>query len=669
MPPIRLTAPTALVLLSMLVLAAPVFADTEGTWPARGYQARACGFDMNRNGTFGEPEDCRVCDGVTADPDGDGVAEDIFYVDCDAGADNPSCGAPGNPCRTIEYAWNTRGDGPGDGAEDIVCFRGTCTTLLNFSPPAGGLPDAPDGPPYYTVPASGSQERDWQYPKNPTMLVGWDFDGDGVYPPVDPGETSVIFGNGRSRAFRLDSDTDYLEMGHFVVREYGVNTNVADSGFVRFGPSPGELTHQVFHDLRLNAINRDRRITSETILINLFPTNAVPQWLLFDNLDVPNNGQWFARGAGYDPDPGEPEPREMGPFRFINITRTSHSCNFSACGSDAASTGFKLWSYMSGFEILDSVWDGNVGAWQPKPNGGPPGTAFVFVDACSRDWLVRNNEVIDHKLPFRIKSFASGACDGAGVARSVDDVVFDANYVRNTYAPYTTGDHGVRIEPGGGAAGEWVEDVWITNNVMTSATGWEAAIWSYAGHNNATPPGQITIANNTFHGDINRHAAIVLGHIEGSDQAFPQQNYLIENNIIGGFVPGSQADLAIYTTFNATGLVSNHNIFDVEAEFVWNDGPRRGLASWRTVSGEDGDSRLCDAALANPAGGDFSLLPGDVCALDRGEAGNFTPAKDLDGHARPQGAKIDIGADELAPGLFCDGFESGDSAAWSAESP
>src|SRR5262245_52206611 len=86
-----------------------------------GYLSRPCGFDMNRNGIFGEAADCHVCDGKTTDPDGDGVAEDLSYVDCEAGVDSPDCGAPGKPCRTLAEAWR-KVDGPGDGAEDIVCF-------------------------------------------------------------------------------------------------------------------------------------------------------------------------------------------------------------------------------------------------------------------------------------------------------------------------------------------------------------------------------------------------------------------------------------------------------------------------------------------------------------------------------------------------------------------
>ena len=52
---------------------APLFADEP-----RGYTARPCGFDMNRNGILGEPADRLVGDGATADPDGDGVNEDFF---------------------------------------------------------------------------------------------------------------------------------------------------------------------------------------------------------------------------------------------------------------------------------------------------------------------------------------------------------------------------------------------------------------------------------------------------------------------------------------------------------------------------------------------------------------------------------------------------------------
>ncbi len=63
--------------------------------------------------------------------------EDLIYVDCDGGSNFNYCGPPGfRPCATIEYAWDTVADGPDDGAEDIVCFTGTCRPA-QFSFPRG----------------------------------------------------------------------------------------------------------------------------------------------------------------------------------------------------------------------------------------------------------------------------------------------------------------------------------------------------------------------------------------------------------------------------------------------------------------------------------------------------------------------------------------------------
>ncbi len=59
----------------------------------KGYVPRPCGFDMNRNGVIGEPADRLVGDGKTADPDGDGVNEDILYVDANAGNDETGDGS------------------------------------------------------------------------------------------------------------------------------------------------------------------------------------------------------------------------------------------------------------------------------------------------------------------------------------------------------------------------------------------------------------------------------------------------------------------------------------------------------------------------------------------------------------------------------------------------
>ena len=145
--------------------------------PARGYQSRPCGFDLNHNGVIGEPADCNLCDASqvsgkivanTVDPDGDGIEEDLIYVDCDGGSNFSYCGRPGfRPCGSIEYAWDEIADGPSDGAEDIVCFTGTC------KPDEFRFPEAFNGVPgHWTKSKSGSETRDWQY-STESCHVGW----------------------------------------------------------------------------------------------------------------------------------------------------------------------------------------------------------------------------------------------------------------------------------------------------------------------------------------------------------------------------------------------------------------------------------------------------------------------------------------------------------------
>jgi len=639
----------AFALFSISVLGAP---------PPRGYLPRACGFDLDHDGIVGEAEDCHVCDGITTDPDGDGIDEDLIYIDCSAGTDVPTCGAPNAPCRSIHYAYSSRVDGPGDGAEDILCFRGVCTTEDLISPPFGGVPG------FYTVPASGSEVRDWRYPSNPTRLLGWDSDGDGEYPPFDTDDVAIIDGAaGKTRLFRLNVATDYFEMAHFTVKDYGRFTTAENTGFLSWGPNGGLVEVQSFHDLELISLNQDRATTSFVSVVNLFPVNAVPQWIAFENWRVTDNGQWFARGSGYDHTP------DMGPFRFANISRTAHSCDFSVCNTNAGSTVFKLWGYLSGVEILDSVWDANVRNWEPKPEGGPSGSTFVFPTPCTRDWMVRNNEVLDYKIAFNIEGVATGFCENA-VARSVDEIHIDGNFVRNTYEPWRFGDYAVRISGGGNDPGEVVEDVYFTNNVMESTTGWEADVWSYAGHDTASPTGTIVIANNTFFSNVNRHGAIVIGNVEGSDKAFPHQKYVVVNNIFGGFISttNGEKDLILRTTYPVTQLVSDFNVFDTNGEFVWNKGTRSTLAGWRASTSQDAASRLCTPLFVDGAVGNRHLLPEDSCAKNFGVTTVYAP-RDIDGDVRPQLGPPDIGADEVTGDLFADGFETGDTARWSLSVP
>ncbi|NJL29799.1 MAG: M24 family metallopeptidase, partial [Thermoanaerobaculia bacterium] len=627
-------------------------------YPQRGYQPRACGFDMNRNGIRGEAEtDCNVCDGTTADPDGDLTNEDLIYVNCGTGTDTATCGSPANPCRTIRHAWMVRANGAGeDGIEDIVCFTGVCTTEEAIGPRFVG---SIFFPPTYSVPASGSEAIDWLYPKNPTMLVGWDTDNDGRYPPVDTDDIAVLDGSaGLQRAFEIDSG-GYLEMAHFTVRNYGRFTTNSQTGFLRFERSIAtDFTY--IHDLRLEGINQDRAATTGVVTFNFFSGTAPTRWVQFSNILASNNGGWFGRGES------SPSAPDAGPVRWQNVTRTLHGCDVAACGSSNASApGFRLWGAISGIEILDSVWDANLAAWQPNTMGGPTGARFVSAAQCSRNWTIRNNFILDHKLTLEVQGYSEGFCDGAG-ARPVDNVVFDANEVRNTYEPWIGGDQGVQILEGGAVEGEVVGRVEITNNFFSSTAGWEAAVWVRSGHLTLPTPTSILIANNTMYGDINRYGAIVIGNVAGADYPFVPQNVEIKNNLIGGL---DSDDFNVVTTYAPSSWSANNNVFDPVASFKWVSGTQPTLANWRTASGGDAASRTCFPALVHSPSGNFHLSVSDTCAVDHGIALGVGTPIDIDNEVRGEAGAWDVGADERGPLIFVDGFESGGTGAWTTTVP
>jgi hypothetical protein len=72
-----------------------------------------------------------------------------------------------------------------------------------------------------------------------------------------------------------------------------------------------------------------------------------------------------------------------------------------------------------------------------------------------------------------------------------------------------------------------------------------------------------------------------------------------------------------------------------------------GWQAYRTATGQDTHSRFADPRLRHPASGDLHLRPGSP-AIGAGLAVSprWVGHHDIDGQARVQGARIDIGADE-----------------------
>jgi len=557
----------------------------------RGYTARACGLDMNRNGIIGEAADCNVCDGTTTDVDGDGQIEDLYYVDSVSGTDNGSCGASSSPCMTISYTIDNRVDGPGTGQEDIVCIQGTFTENIdNLKSGIAG---------FYTINATGSQATNFQYPDNPFMIVGWDTDNDGSYPPFDTDETAVIDGSsvGSTAAFSNGTNSDsYWELAHFTVQDF------ANRGFMSPGRSSTPVSHIYSHDIELLRMVKGKQVNpgGQFRAYNLFTGQL--DWFANVNMKFTDQGGLFARG----------EPTVATNWRWQNMTVL-----FSGlAGNDVM--GFKLWGLLTGVEVLDSIWDAQPDLW--NPDAGSPGSSAVAAAQCSQDWVIRNNEFIDFTFGILLQPFASGAC----TSRGMTGTIIDQNRIGNTYDPWSGGPAGILILHGGNA-GNTVEDVTITNNFIwdTTANTYETCIETRAGSDTGPNPGTITIAGNTCFGDF-ADAAFELD----SRTSFPKQDYVFKNNIIAGAPNGRN----VKTDYVVTNWVADGNVFDPDAS--------------ESSSLTYGSSVSCAPIFVNSAIGDFHLTAADSCAINSGIDITAITTKDLDGETRSS-TSPDSGADEV----------------------
>ena len=496
----------------------------------------------------------------TVDPDGDGIEEDLIYVDCDSGSNFAYCGKPGfKPCRTIGYAWDNIADGPGDGAEDIVCFTGTC------NPDAFRLPEAYNGVPgYWTKPKTGSESRDWQFPDNPAMLVGWDTDNDGEYPPFDSDDTSVLDGMGIETAFKLNTHVgnSYFEMAHFLVRDYGTHTPDVDGGhFVVMFEVAKNSTHGHLHDLSLQRINKGARLKNPNITFPWFASSK-SAYIALINIESLEEGSYTVRGNASLT--GE---SIAGPWRFQNMTVTAHGCNKAACGSRAWKTGWKLWGWVDGIEILDSLLDANVSKWSPSTVNG------IVINGHTRDWDIVNNELIDWSVA--IKADGKLPEQYTFAKRYTDDIVLSHNLIRNS-----RWDQNISIlVDGSGGNDEAVKDLWILNNILTSSLKPKAFVHINQGNTEGPNVTNIRIFNNTMFGKT-------LDGIKVADPGTPFrfQRLHIKNNIFAGLPAGSKN---IKLDYALDYLKSDHNAFDASAIFVLAGMELSSIPDWRAITGGD----------------------------------------------------------------------------------
>ncbi len=604
--------------------------------PGIGYAARACGFDLDDDGVPGEPEDCRVCNGRDADPDGDGVAEDLVYVDCDRGVDAPLCGPATSPCRTLDFAFAERTDGAADCAEDIVCFRGGCRPE-NLQPRVSGVPRVRSDP--------SAVAPVFEYPADPAMLVGWDQDGDGAYPPYDAGDRSVLDGSGLQRALRLNSDWDnrHFEIAHFSARGYN-QTLDGEGGFLKPAFAGIHPSHLYVHDLSLRDINRGSMAPSGAIVFDLFHSQGLRHFAV-ENVEALDAGGYFARGT-----PGD-GPTEAGPWRFRRLTVTGHGCEHN-CPPAALFSVFKLWGWLGGVEIERSSFDCNPEAWGSGPCIG------ITAAQCSRRWRVADNTLIDFFAPLKVQGAAHGFCDGAA-ARRVDDVVFERNRLwlrspRQENAVFVTID----ADGGGESVRATAEDITISDNVMHASPGVPInTCFVYLGGNHeAENPGTIRYTNNTCYGvSVFDFGAYRLEQVF----AFPHQRFVFRNNVLAG---RREVNTNFSVAFPPRFFDLDSNTYDPAGNYVWL-GQSGGFSWWQSRSSGDRSSTRCRPSFVDGPLGDLRLRLIDDCAQARGVP-LLDVGFDVEGERRL--GTWDRGADEvrLDPSAFVLGSRFGLAAEW-----
>lgn len=592
-----------------LAVSAPVYVSDSAVFSAneRGYNSRACGFDFNRNGVRGEAGDCRVCDGITADPDGDGISEDLLYIDSVAGNDGTATGAPGLPFKTIAAAM-AAADGPGDGAEDILCLFGTFTEAVT------GTQSGVAG--QYTL---GS----FNYPSHPFGIYGWDRDKDGVYPPLDTDDLAVVDGQQvLDRGLTLTARSQ-VEIAHLTFRGFRDPAAVG-GGFLSLSGA-SQLIH--LHDLQIEKINdglaEHAVATRYTFYIN---TSTVSHFALLNSKFTSNGARfWQEFSSNYG-----------AASNFLVEGNTVQLNTAPSSGRIFMVRAVDQMNIRRNEFSLDSTNGWNL------TSGSEYFHAFQTV-GCTTRLSIEQNNFIGLSGGLEVAFSSVGVCTPSVTQ---DDIVFDSNRVEIHFVRRDGNMLSNAILDGStDSATNTIEDVRITNNYFINKSSGQAdsCIWVNAGNSTALNPGTIVIAGNTCIGPYFYHGIGVERYTGGPVLAFPARNVRVFNNI---FRVLNAAARNINAESAPTGWQAGGNVFDENTlGWLWGASSSSTLTGWQTDSGQDAFSTACEPSFADPAAYDFHLSESDSCARNRGVDITAYTVRDFDGDTRGNSA-TEAGADE-----------------------
>ena len=576
-----------------------------------GYEARPCGFDLDHDGIPGEPEDdCTICDGAATVARDDGLADVVqHYIDCDAGSDDPDCGTSDNPCHAFMRPLGFGGESLPSGEQHVMCFRGTCATP-NIETNNGWEE------PTVTRETSGSEAIPFEYSAVPAIVAGWDSNGNGEYPPHDDGDPPAILqlGSGRTISFGGPNTPGWshdLEFAHFEVQ----GGFAPGETLIRATRRDKAVERVLLHDIEVRdaQVGQAPMVGTPIVDLELEPYEGVAtqvRYLSFENVLFDGIGGYIMSG---DTTAGGPV---QGPIRFKNVTvRWS--------GTDGTTATF--WRSLGRFEdveIIDSIFDADVGTWTPHVGTGPhdgnlPSTA-IRLSACHEGVTVRNNRFAGYSTAVLVQS------DTESCGTPLRGLTVEGNLVDGPPFPLSTAAVAFAVE------GE-VGDVGIVNNVVTATDGWLACASLMIADG-----GPVRFDHNTCVGEVDSAATGgARFNVRPLNDMTPGAVRLRNNAFVGG-----GGDLVVFMPLPPADFVADHNVYPSDGRFRW-QGAESDLAGWTASSNVDDGSRTCTPSLLTD--GDFHLAPDDTCARDQGGA---VPAvnHDIDGDVRD--GMPDIGADE-----------------------